>query len=103
MHIWNLNICRDNITITGGRNSYSPNGAEKNKIRSLFKSKHNNIFQVIKRPKYEKQIFKIFRKKIRISFWLQGKEGVLKQDTKAQNIKKRTDKFCKKNLCITRP
>ena len=32
------------------------------------KSKHNNIFQVIKRPKYEKQVFKIFRKKIRISF-----------------------------------
>ena len=46
--------------------------------------------------------FKFLEKKWEYLSGFQGKEGVLKQDTKAQTIKKRTNKFYKKNLCITR-
>lgn len=46
--------------------------------------------------------FKFLEKNESIFLGFQGKEGVLKQDTKAQTIKKRTNKFYKKNLCITR-
>lgn len=104
MHIWNLKICTDNITTTGGKNSSSPNGTEKIKLGDYLKVNTIIYSEWLKDLNMKSKYFKFLEKKWEYLSDFQGKEGVLKQDTKAQTIKKRinsTRKICTSQETIT--
>ena len=105
MHIWNLKICTDNITTTGGKNSSSPNGTEKIKLGDYLKVNTIIYSKWLKDLNMKSKYFKFLEKNESIFLIFKVRKEFLNKTQKHKPLRKElinsTWKICTSQETIT--
>lgn len=105
MHIWNLNICKDNITTTGGKNSHSPNGTEKIKYGDYLKVNTIIYSKWLKDLNMKNKYFKFLEKNESIFLVFKVRKEFLNKTQKQKPLRKElinsTRKICASQETVT--
>ena len=105
MHIWNLKICKDNITTPGGKNSYSPNGTEKIKLGDYLKVNTIIYSKWLKDLNMKSKYFKFLEKNENIFLIFKVRKEFLNKTQKHKPLRKElincTRKICASQETVT--